>query len=210
LQISLFEERFEHLAGPEQDVQEEDKIRKLQREKSYPIDEFWHYQARGLAVLATPDIMRTFRLPNRKPLAEVADRLHLTPLIRAMTSPRDVYVLAPRRRDDCGDSIDQHVSGEQDLRRQHRRTGNISARHPKMMPATPRSVNSHQFLTSVPDAKLDGTSEVLWKVVLDTTCSRKLGFEQLRAVMSSAWVMLPALTAVKERSASARPLLIVT
>jgi hypothetical protein len=46
-------------------------------------------------VLATPDMMRTFRLPNRpKPLAEVADRLHLTPLIRAMTSPHDVYVLA--------------------------------------------------------------------------------------------------------------------
>jgi Bacterial archaeo-eukaryotic release factor family 11 len=93
--ISLFEERFEHLAGPEQDVQDEDKIRKLQRAKPDPIEEFWHYQANGLAVLATPDMMRTFRLPNRpKPLAEVADRLHLTPLIRAMTSPHDVYVLA--------------------------------------------------------------------------------------------------------------------
>jgi hypothetical protein len=38
---------------------------------------------------------QTFRLPNRpKPLAEVADRFHLTPLIRAMTSPHDVFVLA--------------------------------------------------------------------------------------------------------------------
>jgi hypothetical protein len=93
--IGLFEERFEHLAGPEQDVQDGGKIRKLQRAKPYPIEEFWHYQASGLAVLATPDMMRTFRLPNRpKPLAEVADRLHLTPLIRAMTSPHDVYVLA--------------------------------------------------------------------------------------------------------------------
>jgi Bacterial archaeo-eukaryotic release factor family 11 len=93
--ISLFEGRFEHLAGPEQDVQDEDKIRKLQRAKPDPIEEFWHYQASGLAVLATPDMMRTFRLPNRpKPLAEVADRLHLTPLIRAMTSPHGVYVLA--------------------------------------------------------------------------------------------------------------------
>jgi hypothetical protein len=36
-----------------------------------------------------------FRLPNSpKPLAEVADRLHLTPLIRAMTSPHDIFVLA--------------------------------------------------------------------------------------------------------------------
>jgi hypothetical protein len=93
--LSVFEERFEHLAGPEQDVQDEDKIRKLQRAKPDPIEQFWHYQANGLAVLATPDVMRTFRLPNRpKPLAEVADRLHLTPLIRAMTSPHDVYVLA--------------------------------------------------------------------------------------------------------------------
>src|SRR6202047_4880123 len=93
--ISVFEERFEHLAGPEHDVQDEDKIRKLQRAKPDPIDQFWHYQANGLAVLATPDIMRTFRLPDRpKPLAEVADRFHLTPLIRAMTSPHDVFVLA--------------------------------------------------------------------------------------------------------------------
>ena len=86
--ISVFEERFEHLAGPEHDVQDEGKIRKLQRAKPDPIDEFWHYQANGLAVLATPDMMRMFRLPNSpKPLAEVADRFHLThsplqPLLR--------------------------------------------------------------------------------------------------------------------------------
>jgi len=94
-QIAIFEARFEHLAGPERNVQDEDKIRKLQRAKPDPIDEFWHYQANGLAVLATPDMMRMFRLPDSpKPLAEVADRFHLTPLIRAMTSPHDVFVLA--------------------------------------------------------------------------------------------------------------------
>jgi hypothetical protein len=93
--ISVLEQRFEPLAGPQHDVQDEDKIRKLQRAKPDPIDEFWHYQANGLAVLATPDMMRMFRLPNSpKPLAEVADRFHLTPLIRAMTSPHDVFVLA--------------------------------------------------------------------------------------------------------------------
>jgi hypothetical protein len=93
--IGVFEERFEHLAGPEHDVQDEDKIRKLQRAKPDPIESFWHYQANGLAVLATPDMLRMFRLPNRpKPLAEVADRFHLTPLIRAMTSPHDIFVLA--------------------------------------------------------------------------------------------------------------------
>jgi hypothetical protein len=93
--IAVFEERFEHLAGPEHNVQDEDKIRKLQRAKPDPIESFWHYQASGLAVLSTPDMMRMFRLPNSpKPLAEVADRLHLTPLIRAMTSPHDIFVLA--------------------------------------------------------------------------------------------------------------------
>ena len=93
--ISVFEERFEHLAGAEHDVQDDDKIRKLQRAKPDPVESFWHYQANGLAVLATPSMMRTFRLPNRpRPLAEVADRFHLTPLIRAMTSPHDVFVLA--------------------------------------------------------------------------------------------------------------------
>src|ERR1700720_3957597 len=90
-----FEERFDHLAGLERDVQDEDKIRKLQRAKPDPFDTFWHYQAHGLAVLSTPGLMRMFRLPDApKPLAEVADRLHLTPLIRAMTSPHDIFVLA--------------------------------------------------------------------------------------------------------------------
>jgi Bacterial archaeo-eukaryotic release factor family 11 len=93
--ISAFEERFEQLAGPEHDVQDEDKIRKLQRAKPDPIEQFWRYQASGLGVLATTGMTQTFRLPNRpKPLAEVADRFHLTPLIRAMTSPHDVFVLA--------------------------------------------------------------------------------------------------------------------
>ena len=93
--IAVFEGQFEHLAGPEHDVQDEDKIRKLQRANPNPIESFWHYQGNGLAVLATVGKMRMFRLPDRpKPLAEVADRFHLTPLIRAMTSPHDVFVLA--------------------------------------------------------------------------------------------------------------------
>src|SRR3982074_2235228 len=93
--IAVFEERFARLAGTDHDVQDQDKIRKLQRAKPDPIESFWHYQANGLAVLATPDMMRTFRLPDSpKPLAEVADRFHLTPLVRAMTSPHDIFVLA--------------------------------------------------------------------------------------------------------------------
>jgi Bacterial archaeo-eukaryotic release factor family 11 len=93
--IAVFEERFDHLAGLEHDVQDQDKIRKLQRAKPDPFETFWHYQANGLGVLSTPGLMRMFRLPHPpKPLAEVADRLHLTPLIRAMTSPHDIFVLA--------------------------------------------------------------------------------------------------------------------
>jgi hypothetical protein len=58
-------------------------------------DEFWKYQAHGLAVLATPDMMRTFRLPNRlTAMAEVSDRFHLKPLIRAITFPHEAFVLA--------------------------------------------------------------------------------------------------------------------
>jgi hypothetical protein len=93
--IAVFEQQFDHLAGAEHDVQDEDKIRKLQRAKPDPIESFWHYQADGLAVLTTMSLTRMFRLPNPlKPLAEVADRFHLTPLIRAMTSPHDIFVLA--------------------------------------------------------------------------------------------------------------------
>ena len=93
--IAVFEQQFDHLAGAEHDVQDEDKIRKLQRAKPDPIELFWHYQANGLAVLTTMSLTRMFRLPNApKPLAEVADRFHLTPLIRAMTSPHDIFVLA--------------------------------------------------------------------------------------------------------------------
>lgn len=93
--IAVFEQQFDHLAGTDHDVQDEDKIRKLQRAKPDPVESFWHYQANGLAVLSTSGMIRTFRLPNPpKPLAEVADRFHLTPLIRAMTSPHDIFVLA--------------------------------------------------------------------------------------------------------------------
>jgi hypothetical protein len=93
--ISIFEEQFDHLAGVDHDEVEEDKIRQRQRAKPDETDRFWHYQGNGLAVLAAPDMIRTFRLPDRpKPLAEVADRFHLTPLMRAMTSPHDAFVLA--------------------------------------------------------------------------------------------------------------------
>ena len=93
--IAAIEEQLEHLAAPDKDAPDADKIRKLQNRKPDPIDDFWKFQGHGLAVLATPKSMRTFRMPYPpKPLSEVSDRFHLAPLIRAMTSPQDIFVLA--------------------------------------------------------------------------------------------------------------------
>jgi hypothetical protein len=58
-------------------------------------DEFWRFQAHSLAVLATPDHVHTFRVPNAlSSTVVVADRFHLKPLLRAATFPNDGYVLA--------------------------------------------------------------------------------------------------------------------
>lgn len=57
--------------------------------------EFWRFQAHGLAVLATPDNVRTFRVPTAfTPAVVVADRFFLKPLLRAVTFRHSAYVLA--------------------------------------------------------------------------------------------------------------------
>jgi hypothetical protein len=57
--------------------------------------EFWRFQARSLAVFATPDETVTFRLPNRLvSMVEVSDRFHVKPLLRALTFPQVALVLA--------------------------------------------------------------------------------------------------------------------
>ncbi|MGE3711413.1 MAG: hypothetical protein AB7G35_17295 [Hyphomicrobiaceae bacterium] len=57
--------------------------------------EFWRTRANSLAVLATPDSLRTFRMANRlTSLVEVSDRFHLKPLLRAITFPHSAYILA--------------------------------------------------------------------------------------------------------------------
>ena len=92
--IEAFEQRFEQLAGGQHDP-DQDKIRKRQRAKPDENLWFWHHQGNGLAVIAVPEALHTFRLAETpKPLAEVADRFHLTPLLRAMTSRHDAFVLA--------------------------------------------------------------------------------------------------------------------
>jgi len=58
-------------------------------------DGFWDTQAHSLAVFATPEGLRTFRLPNRlQPIVEVSDRFHIKPLLRAITVPQSAFVLA--------------------------------------------------------------------------------------------------------------------
>lgn len=58
-------------------------------------DEFWKYQANSLAVFATPDRIRTYRLANElTSMVQVADRFHLKPLFRAVTFPHSALILA--------------------------------------------------------------------------------------------------------------------
>lgn len=58
-------------------------------------EEFWRLQANSLAVLATADSFRTFRLASTlSPMVEVSDRFHLKPLLRAITFPHAAFVLA--------------------------------------------------------------------------------------------------------------------
>lgn len=58
-------------------------------------DAFWAEQANSLAVFASPERLVTFRLPNRlTAMVEVSDRVHLKPLLRAVTFPHNAYVLA--------------------------------------------------------------------------------------------------------------------
>lgn len=56
---------------------------------------FWRLQANSLAVLVTPDDIRTFRLANKlQESVEVSDRFHLKPLLRAVAFPHTAFVLA--------------------------------------------------------------------------------------------------------------------
>ena len=56
---------------------------------------FWLHQANSLAILVTPESMRTYRMANKlTDIVEVSDRFHLKPLLRAITFPHAAHVLA--------------------------------------------------------------------------------------------------------------------
>ena len=64
-------------------------------QKNTKDDEFWRFQAHSLAIFATPEKVKTYRVPNAlSPMAEVSDRFHLKPLLRAVTFPQVAYALA--------------------------------------------------------------------------------------------------------------------
>lgn len=56
---------------------------------------FWAYQANSLVIFVNPEHLVTFRLPNRlDPLVETGDRFYLKPLLRSLTVPQSLFVLA--------------------------------------------------------------------------------------------------------------------
>lgn len=58
-------------------------------------EDFWRLQAHSLAVLATPDSIRTFRLATAvTDTVQVADRFYLKPLLRAIAFPQTAFILA--------------------------------------------------------------------------------------------------------------------
>lgn len=58
-------------------------------------DDFWADQANSLAIFATPQSIRTFRLGNKLAnTIEVSDRFLIKPILRAVTFPHNAYVLA--------------------------------------------------------------------------------------------------------------------
>lgn len=62
-------------------------------------DEFWRFQAHSLAIFATPENLRTFRVPNALArIVSVSDRFFVKPLLRAVSFPNACYVLALAQR----------------------------------------------------------------------------------------------------------------
>ncbi len=58
-------------------------------------DDFWFFHANSLAVLATPESIRTYRLANTLTnQIHVADRFYIKPLFRALTHPHSGYILS--------------------------------------------------------------------------------------------------------------------
>jgi len=68
----------------------EDAIADLVNDRQY-----WAHLSHTLVIFVTAGRVQSFRLPNRLPATvEVSDRLHIKPLLRALTFPQAAFVLA--------------------------------------------------------------------------------------------------------------------
>lgn len=57
-------------------------------------DAFWAHQANSLAIFATPQSIKAYRLANHIPdQFHVSDRFHIQPLLRAVTFPNTAFIL---------------------------------------------------------------------------------------------------------------------
>jgi hypothetical protein len=91
---NLSKEAIDHLEAAGADKR---RVGALAEELDDLIDdeEFWRFQAHGLAIYATPENLRTFRLANvLEPMVAISDRFHLKPLLRSTTFCNTCYVLA--------------------------------------------------------------------------------------------------------------------
>lgn len=91
---NLSAEAVEQLRASDLDAGSVDEIHEV-LEDLVDDEAFWARQANSLAVFATPEGARTFRVPNRLTSAvEVSDRFHVKPLLRSVTFPQAAFVLA--------------------------------------------------------------------------------------------------------------------
>jgi hypothetical protein len=91
---NLTREAMEQLSAAEADKR---RMALLQEHLDDLVDDdaFWQTQAWSLAVLATPDSVRSYRIATRvKPMVAVSDRFHLGPLFRVASVGQSAYVLA--------------------------------------------------------------------------------------------------------------------
>ena len=98
-------------------------------------DAFWSQLATSLAVFATADSLRTFRLPNRLvSMVEVSDRFHLKPLLRSVTF---------RRRRSCSRSRRARCAGRGRRRRAPSRSRSLELPTPAEIAARLRPGHLH-------------------------------------------------------------------
>ncbi len=96
---NLFKDAVAQLHEASFDKRELDKMSEL-IEDLLDDEDFWRLQANSLAVLLTPERIRTYRLANKlSAMVKVSDRFHLTPLMRALTFDHSAFVLAISEND---------------------------------------------------------------------------------------------------------------